>query len=308
VSTRRDLAFSTSVTLQGPFDLPLSLEAAARFLPPRGLVPTVLRVAARLGRRPTIFEIRQTRRSPPRIEAFSTSRVHRRRLQERARWLVSADLDLRPFYRLVATHPIMGPVSRSLNGLKPLRPPSLFEMVVIAITEQQLSLAAAFHIRERLIARFGTPFETLWIFPSPEALAEAPLGDLMSCGLSRRKAEYVKEFAQRVAEDTFDLDALTQKSDADAGACLMSQRGLGTWSAQYILVRGLGRPDCLPSDDVGLRRAAGEYFSRGRQLSPEQLERALLPFAPFRGLAAFYLSVAARLNRVLPPRVQRGVR
>ena len=294
-------AISTSVTLQGPFDLPLSLEAAARFLPPRGLVPTVLKVAARFDRRPAIFEIRQTRRSPPRIEAFSTTHLHERQLQERVRWLVSADLDLRPFYRLVAPHPIMGAVSRSLNGLKPLRPLSLFEMVVIAITEQQLSLAAAFHIRERLITRFGTPFEALWIFPAPEKLAEAPLGGLMDCGLSRRKAEYVKGFAQRVAEGAFDLDALTRKSDADARACLMSQRGLGTWSAQYILVRGLGRPDCLPSDDVGLRRAAGEYFARGRQLSPEQLERALLPFTPFRGLAAFYLSVAARHLRVIPP-------
>ena len=58
-------AISTSVTLQGPFDLPLSLEAAARFLPPRGLVPTVLKVAARFDRRPAVFEIRQTRRSPP---------------------------------------------------------------------------------------------------------------------------------------------------------------------------------------------------------------------------------------------------
>ena len=150
-------------------------------------------------------------------------------------------------------------------------------MVVIAITEQQLSLAAAFHIRERLIARFGTPFEELWIFPAPDTLAETPLGGLMDCGLSRRKAEYVKGFAQRVAEGAFDLDALTQKSDAEARACLMSQRGLGAWSAQYILVRGLGRPDCLPSDDVGLRRAVGEYFARGRQLSPERLERALLP-------------------------------
>ena len=56
-----------------------------------------------------------------------------------------------------------------------------------------------------------------------------------------------------------------------------SQRGLGACSAQYILVRGLGRPDSLPSDDVGLRRAVGEYFARGRQLSPERLERALLP-------------------------------
>jgi DNA-3-methyladenine glycosylase II len=84
----------------------------------------------------------------------------------------------------------------------------------------------------------------------------------------------------------------------------LSQRGLGAWSAQYILVRGLGRPDSLPSDDVGLRRAVGEYFARGRQLSPERLERALLPFTPFRGLAAFCLSVAARLNREVQARVQ----
>ena len=298
-------AISTRVTLQGPFDLALSLEAAARFLPPRGLVPTVLKVAARCDRRPVIFEIRQTRRSPPRIEAFSTTHIHERQLQERVRWLVSADLDLRPFYRLAAPHPIMGPVSRSLNGLKPLRPLSLFEMVVIAITEQQLSLAAAFHIRERLITLFGTPFEGLWIFPTPETLADAPLGGLKDCGLSGRKAQYVKGFAKRVAEGKFDLDALTRKSDVDARACLMSQRGLGAWSAQYILVRGLGRPDCLPSADVGLRRAAGQYFARGRQLSPEQLEQALLPFTPFRGLAAFYLSVATRLNHRVSAQVQR---
>ena len=80
-----------------------------------------------------------------------------------------------------------------------------------------------------------------------------------------------------MATSLFDLDALTRKCDAEARACLMSQRGLGAWSAQYVLVRGLGRPDCLPSDDVGLRRAVGEYFARGRQLSPERLERALLP-------------------------------
>ena len=150
------------------------------------------------------------------------------------------------FIALLLPIPIMGAVSRSLNGLKPLRPLSLFEMVVIAITEQQLSLAAAFHIRERLITRFGTPFEALWIFPAPETLAEAPLGSLMDCGLSRRKAEYVKGFAQRVAEGAFDLDALTRKSDAEGRACLMSQRGLGAFSAA-VYSRAWSRPPRLPS-------------------------------------------------------------
>ena len=202
----------------------------------------------------------------------------------------------------------MGPVARSLKGLKPLRPVSLFEMVVIAITEQQLSLAAAFHIRGRLVARFGIPYAGLWIFPASETLADTPLSDLMDCGLSRRKAEYIRSFAQRVAEGTFDLNALAHKNDADAYAGLVNQRGIGAWSAQYILARGLGRHDCLPSEDVNLRRAVGKYFSRGLSLSPKQLEQALLPFTPFRGLAAFYLSVAARLHDVAPLQAERRTR
>jgi len=65
----------------------------------------------------------------------------------------------------------MGPVTATLSGLKPLRPATLFEMAAIAITEQQLSLAAAFHIRARLVKRFGTPLDGLWIFPVPRKIA-----------------------------------------------------------------------------------------------------------------------------------------
>ena len=213
-----------------------------------------------------------------------------------ARWLVSAELDLRPFYRIAAPHPIMGPITKWLRGLKPLRPLSLFEMAIVAITEQQLSLAAAFHIRTRLINRFGTPTEGLWIFPNPVALAEASLSDLRACGLSRRKAEYVRGIATRVVKGSLNFDALKRETTQEAYAYLMDQRGFGDWSAQYILARGFGRPDCLPSGDTGLRRAVGKLLARGRRLSPRQLERALSPFAPFRGLAAFYLSVAARLR------------
>jgi DNA-3-methyladenine glycosylase II len=295
---------TTNVRLKGPFDLPLSLAAAASFLPAQGTVPVVLRVGVRFGRHLAILEIRQIKRSPPVIEAFSTIAIQDRRLQEHVEWLVSSDLDLRQFYELVHHHPVMGPVTRSLKGLKPLRPLSLFEMVVIAITEQQLSLAAAFYIRDRLVARFGQQWGTLWIFPAPEALADAPLGELMRCGLSARKAKYMKDLAQRVTDGRFDLDALKHKADEEAYACLVSQRGLGGWSAQYILARGLGRHDRLPSDDVSLRRVVGGFLSHGRHLTPEELEEVLLPFAPFRGLAAFYLSVAARLHGFSSPKVQ----
>ena len=287
---------SAVLRLARPFDLPLSLAAAASFLPRAGAAPTVLRVGTHIDCRSVIIEIRQTSRTPPVIEASSTIPICRYQLSDMARWLVSAELDLRPFYRIAAPHPIMGPITKWLRGLKPLRPLSLFEMAIVAITEQQLSLAAAFHIRTRLINRFGTPTEGLWIFPNPVALAEASLSDLRACGLSRRKAEYVRGIATRVVKGSLNFDALKRETTQEAYAYLMDQRGFGDWSAQYILARGLGRPDWLPSGDTGLRGAVGKLLARGRRLSPRQLERALSPFAPFRGLAAFYLSVAARLR------------
>ena len=65
---------------------------------------------------------------------------------------------------------------------------------------------------------------------------------------------------------------MKRKTDAEVHAHLIGHRGFGNWSAQYILVRGLGRSDCLPSDDTSLRRVVGKYLARGQYLSPKQLE------------------------------------
>ncbi len=231
------------------------------------------------------------------LHASSLPALPKERLRAIVKWLVSAELDLRPFYAVAAPHPVIGPVVRSLPGLKPLRPTTLFEMAIIAITEQQLSLAAAFDIRARLVNRFGTPLGGLWIFPSPERLAKARLRDIVACGLSRRKAEYVKALAARVAQGILDLEALRRASDQRIRDELVRNRGFGEWSVQYILARGFGRPDSLPSDDSGLRRVVGHYLGGGRRLAPAELEQALACFRPFRGLAAFYLAVHWRLLR-----------
>ena len=277
--------------------MPLSLEGAASFLPVAGPVSKVLRAPVHVNGQSTIVEISQSSKSPFLIHASSRPAFDRSRLRKIVNWLILSDLDLRPFYALAAPHPVMGPVVAALTGLKPLRPATLFEMAIIAITEQQLSLAAAFHIRMRIVRRFGTPVDGLWVFPSPEILAAAPLGDLGACGLSHRKAEYARDLARSVVDGTLDLDALIGQSDFQIRESLLRNRGFGEWSVQYILTRGFGRPDCLPAGDVGLRRVVGAYLTGGRRLTAAQLERALSPFSPFRSLAAFYLAVHWRLRR-----------
>ena len=189
----------------------------------------------------------------------------------------------------------MRSIIKAFAGLKPLRPSSLFELAVVAITEQQLSLAAAFHIRSRLIERFGAEIAGLRAFPAPRTLAVAALSELRTCGLSLRKAEYMKEFAANVANGALDLAALEHMTAEEAHAKLIAQRGFGEWSTQYMLLRGLGHANCLPASDSGLRRTVGKFLARGQRLGAKRLEEVLEPFAPFRGLAAFYLSVAARM-------------
>jgi DNA-3-methyladenine glycosylase II len=285
---------SVLLNVARPFDLALSLQAAASFLPAIEPTSEMLRAGMYLDGRPAIVEVNQI---GERIEAIGPAFLRAYKLREIADRLVNADLDLRPFYTLCAGHAVLGPVAASLRGLKPLRPPSLFEMLVSAITEQQLSLAAAFHIRRRLVERFGRRLEGVWLFPAPPRLAAAPIASLKECGLSGRKAEYVQALAGEIGAARLDLAALEEMSDAETREVLARQRGLGRWSIEYFLARGLGRPDCLPADDVGLRSVVGLYLAGGARFSPEELRGALASFAPYRSLAAYYLAVHARLFR-----------
>lgn len=83
--------------------------------------------------------------------------------------------------------------------------------------------------------------------------------------------------------------------DAEVRARLMDIPGFGRWSVEHVLLHGFGRPGALPSTDISLQKVVGHYLARdGQRLTPERLERALAPFRPYQGLAAFYLSVAYR--------------
>jgi len=290
------MATTTSLAPVQPYDFGLSLRAAASFAPDPPGEAAELRSAVRIGGFPTLLTLRQQRTDRPLLEAHSSLEVSVSEVRRIAGWIIFADMDLKPFYRLAGPHPILGPMIRQLHGLKPMRPAELFDMLVIAITEQQISLQAAHRIRGRLIEQYGDPVYSFRTFPTPKRLAESPVEELMSCGLSRRKAEYVGELARKVDGGEIDLAGLEKMSDEEVRHLLLQQRGLGPWSAEYFLVRGLSRPDRVPADDLGVRSVVGRYLGRGRRLSPLGVARKLSPFAPYRGLAAFYMLAHHRLT------------
>jgi len=275
------------VEVTPPYDLSRSLAIAAAFAPTVGQPPGLLRFAVRIGGRIEAIEVRQTTKST--LCASYAAGGDRRAVQRTVGWRVLADLDLRPFYRLAARHPALAPILRRLRGLKPMRPAGLFEMAVVAITEQQISLAAAYAIRTRLVERFGYPAQGCWVFPDAGRLAAATLRQLRSTGLSRAKAGYVRALARDLESGRVDLDAIAALPDADAHDALMNIRGFGPWSADYVLVRGMARPDRVPLDDLGIRDVVGRRLGSGARASSSETGKLLAPFAPYRGLAAFYL-------------------
>ena len=288
-----------SISSVGPHDFELSLRVAGSFSPDVFQDFSVLRSAVRIRDNPTVLELRQVRRAPATLAIRTNLQDGASEIKQTARWIISADLDLRPFYRIAASHSVLGLITRDLHGLKPLRPASLFEMLVIAITEQQISLTAAYRIRTRIIERFGDQVNGLWAFPTPKRLSESSAAGLMRCGLSQRKAEYIKGLASRVADGLLDLGQLETMSDEDVRSLLLEERGLGPWSAEYFLVRGLSRPDRVPADDLGVRSVVGRYLGSGKRLSPQGTKRKLSSFKPYRGLAAFYLLAYERFSEYL---------
>jgi DNA-3-methyladenine glycosylase II len=211
--------------------------------------------------------------------------------------ILNLSLDLLSFYQYVRKDPILSPITERLRGLKPRKTATVFEILVRSIIEQQISLYAAHHIQERLIQSFGEIFSLedsiFSMFPTPEQLARATEEDLRACGLSRNKASYILGIANAVAAGSWDLKALAGEPDTDVLlASLKEIRGVGQWTAEMVMLRGMGRYEAFPADDLGLRKTLSRFYCRESPLTAEKAREIAEPWGPWKGLAGFYLVAA----------------
>jgi DNA-3-methyladenine glycosylase II len=213
--------------------------------------------------------------------------------------LCGLGFDLGGFYRDARRDRCLAPLVSRLHGLRPGVVPDPFEMLVSAITAQQVNLAFAFAVRVRIVRAYGEPFAFQGVpvhaFPTPGALARAEVAALRRLQLTTRKAEYVVGLAREVAEGRLDLAALAREPDDAVIARLTRVRGLGRWTAEWFLARALGRPDVCPADDVGVRRAVEAFCFDGRRVAVERVRRHAERWRPYRSLAIHYLLAARHL-------------
>jgi DNA-3-methyladenine glycosylase II len=209
------------------------------------------------------------------------------------------DADLPGFYRMAKGDPFLRELVPPLYGMRPTLAPAPFEMLVGAITAQQVHLAFALALRARLARRFGRPVEvegeTVYAFPGPEPLARARLADLRRMHFSSRKAAYVIGLARGALRGEPDLGRLAGLDNEGVISALTRLDGIGRWTAEWFLARALGRGDVCPAGDLAVRKAFARFYGRGRPLADGAIRRRAAAWGAYQNLAVHYLLAGLRL-------------
>lgn len=236
---------------------------------------------------PLAVEIRSQHRLTPATEEEAKILLSR---------MLGLQLDLAGFYRLAHRDGRLSLLATRFKGMRPPRFPSIFETLVNAIACQQLSLTVGIHLLNRLAERYGPSAGGSGApvgFPSPKRLASARLEDLRTLGFSGSKARAITGLARQVASGEVELEDLDHLEDEKVRVELLALAGVGRWSTEYTMLRGLGRLQVLPGDDVGARNNLRRRYGLDPSAGYDELVDLSRQWWPYGGLVYFHLLLEA---------------
>lgn len=155
----------------------------------------------------------------------------------------------------------------------------LFSAVVHHIIGQQISTKAQQTIWQRMLDACGEV--------TPDTINNAGTEDLQALGMTFRKAEYIKDFSEKIVRGEFDLAAVKQMSDEDAIAALSALKGVGVWTAEMILLFCLQRPNILSYGDLAIHRGMRMVYHH-RNIDKKLFEKYRRRLSPYCSTASLY--------------------
>jgi DNA-3-methyladenine glycosylase II len=206
--------------------------------------------------------------------------------------VLGAAVDVRPFYRAVRQDPVLGPTVRPFRGMRIAGRPHPFEALVTAVLSQQVNLRLAYGIRADLVRALG---RRAWMdgiryhaFPAPARIASSTVSWLRDLRLSRAKAETLLRLAGAFADGRLSDDGLRALPDEEVVARLVEIKGVGRWTAEMALLRGLGRLDAFPGADLGVVKSLARDLLGRNSATEAEMRGVAERWRPYRGLALVY--------------------
>lgn len=248
---------------------------------------------------PALVEVRQIAPpSRPMLEiTLRGERVRGVRARAAATRFVERSLGARcalaPFYAAFADDPFLRDALATHRGLAPCGGANLFEAMVTSILAQQVNLQFAYSIYGELTRRYGERIEVggeaRLTFPRAERLARVRESTLRNFKLSGAKASAIRRIAAAFAKGELDEAELDRLDDEAVIERLVAYKGIGRWTAETSLIRGLGRLDVFPAGDLGVvKRLAIDMLGRDGVAKEGEMRSFAERWRPYRSLALIY--------------------
>jgi DNA-3-methyladenine glycosylase II len=206
--------------------------------------------------------------------------------------LLGLRVDLTSFYQLADEDIRLHELAARFRGLKPPRFPTVWEGLVNGIACQQFSLKVGILLLNRLAALCGLTDgkDGAWhAFPRPEELAATAPSSLRSLGFNGAKSRELIGLAKEIVSRQLDLESFANLGNEEAISRLLDLPGVGRWTAEYILLRGMGRIDIFPGDDIGARNNLARWLRLRKPLDYGRVMRVVNKWKPYGGLIYFHL-------------------
>lgn len=207
-------------------------------------------------------------------------------------WL-HLDADLQSFYNFARKDPVLSPLIQQYKGLRLVGIPELFEALTWTITGQQINLSFAYTLKQRLIHAYGAAIESggrrYHVYPQPATIAQLEPADLTAMQFSRSKADYIISLARAMDEERLTLAHLQSLDYAAAREYLISFKGIGNWSANYVLMKFSRYWQALPLEDAGLHNALKQQLQLPAKPSLAEIKEYTAHWQQHAAYATFYL-------------------
>jgi len=203
------------------------------------------------------------------------------------------DNDLTPFYEMANADPLLKIPAQKFYGLRVIGIPDLFEALCWGVLGQQINLAFAYSLKRQFVESFGDSIEwngkKYWVFPPYERIAQLTPTDLAAIKMTVKKSEYIIGIARLMANGELSKEQLMKMNFKEAEKSLIKIRGIGPWTANYVLMRCLRFQTAFPIDDVGLINSIKTLRNMNQKPTKEEILALSIPWKNWESYATFYL-------------------
>lgn len=293
---------SGQITPTSPFNFEHSLRFVSGFAPTMGeqtLTTSTLTKAVMVQGQPVVFQVREADTNGEAVLDYTLHTVQpiSKELEEaalsRIRFYLSLDDDLRPFYSLAEGDPPFSRVVDALYGFHQVKFLTPFENACWAVLTQRMAIPVARSMKRRLVERFGGSIEVdgehYSAFPEAEQLTHANEDELTELIGNSQKASYLAAVTRAFAGVD---EAWLRKGDyGQVAAWMRGIRGIGEWSAHFVLIRGLGRTEGAPVTEKHLLKAVSQVYDV--PTTDESVRQLALRYGAWQGYWMLYLRTIA---------------